>query len=249
KEVKERGWEGAKDMGEGFAKIGEEMSYIAKDKVKDTVDSAKDSAKSLKDSGEKMLTSAKEGVQEHLPQISSSSSISDAGSQDLARTGRFMFYNFSVAPVIHTWYSFLDKKFPLADGQAGKVMSTQGSRVARTMAPAFKRMVADQALFAPVGLVLMFSGLTVLEGGGVQGIKHKLDNTFVDTLKTNYMVWPLVQLVNFSMMPLQLRLPFVSAVGIAWNAYLSLVNNRAQQSEKRQLALEEQRPSKTAMSS
>ncbi|KAF9429192.1 hypothetical protein BGZ76_001682 [Entomortierella beljakovae] len=90
-------------------------------------------------------------------------------------------------------------------------------------------MVADQVIFAPVGLAMVFSGLTVLEGGGIQDIKDKLNNAYVPTLMANYMVWPLVQLVNFGVMPLQLRLPFVSVVGIAWNAYLSLANSRGGQ--------------------
>ncbi|KAF9988971.1 hypothetical protein BGZ75_007996 [Mortierella antarctica] len=105
---------------------------------------------------------------------------------DLPRMGRFMLYNFSVAPVIHTWYSFLDKNFPLKSVSASALDST----------------------------------------------------TYLSTLKANYAVWPLVQLVNFgcvtllfSVMPLQLRLPFVSVVGIAWNAYLSMVNTRASRLE------------------
>ncbi|KAF9937600.1 hypothetical protein BGZ67_001057 [Mortierella alpina] len=114
---------------------------------------------------------------------------------DLPRMGRFMLYNFSVAPVIHTWYSFLDKNFPLKSVSASALDSTVRPRWLQTMAPAIKRM------------------------------------TYLSTLKANYAVWPLVQLVNFGVMPLQLRLPFVSVVGIAWNAYLSMVNTRASRLE------------------
>ncbi|KAK3809563.1 MAG: hypothetical protein J3Q66DRAFT_287942 [Benniella sp.] len=140
--------------------------------------------------------------------------VTDATSFDLPRTGRFVLYNFSVAPLIHTWYSFLDRNFPITNTTATT------TKLAHTMTPALKRMMADQVLFAPVGLALLFSGLTVLEGGGVQEIKDKLNTTYLSTLKANYAIWPAVQLVNFSVMPLQLRLPFVSAVGIVWNAYV-----------------------------
>ncbi|KAG0256737.1 hypothetical protein BG011_004346 [Mortierella polycephala] len=154
---------------------------------------------------------------------------------DLSRTGRFMFYNFSVAPLIHTWYTILDRNFPISNTSNAAVnsISTTSQKVARTMAPGLKRMMADQALFAPLGLALLFSGLTVLEGGGVQQIREKLNNAYFSTLQANYAVWPLVQLVNFSVMPLQLRLPFVSVVGIAWNAYLSMVNSGAQRVEEK----------------
>ncbi|TVY57785.1 Protein sym1 [Lachnellula cervina] len=40
----------------------------------------------------------------------------------------------------------------------------------------------------------------------------------------NFMVWPLVQIINFRLMPIQFQLPFVSTIGIAWTAYLSLSN-------------------------
>ncbi|KAG0251431.1 hypothetical protein DFQ27_008769 [Actinomortierella ambigua] len=239
---------------------------------------------------------------------------------DFPRLGRFMFYNLAIAPVIHTWYSYIDRAFPLtstssplasgASGRGGgggggggaaavKNVATQAMRASRnatqtpslstpqvpshsgvtpmpttsnptginptkdmaksavakaagaaaaagsiagtastasrstwlrsTLQPAMRRMLADQVLFAPVGLAMLFTGLTVLEGGGVREVKEKLSESYPTALKANYTIWPVVQLVNFSIMPLQFRLPFVSVVGIAWNAYLSLVNNRGRQ--------------------
>ncbi|KAG0048669.1 hypothetical protein BGZ83_006408 [Gryganskiella cystojenkinii] len=209
KEVKDRGLESAKDMGEGYSKAGQEsLGYgmrVAQEKLHDLTEEAKPS-------------------------------------MDVPRLGRFMLYNFSVAPLIHTWYTVLDKHFPVPTKPDTTHTTSQVSRVrpipskvVQTLTPGFKRMVADQALFAPVGLALLFSGLTVLEGGGVKEIKAKLNSTYIDTLKANYMVWPIVQLVNFSVMPLQFRLPFVSVVGIAWNAYLSFVNTRGMEAQKREL--------------
>ena len=84
--------------------------------------------------------------------------------------------------------------------------------------------------------------MTVAEGGGRRAIQNKLRDMYVPTLKANFMVWPAVQLVNFRLMPMQFQLvrppsilgieyritnvsqPFVSTVGIAWTAYLSLSN-------------------------
>ncbi|KAI7820783.1 hypothetical protein BC939DRAFT_425626 [Gamsiella multidivaricata] len=205
KEVRERGMEGARDMAEGYQKAGQEMIQGGKDAVKERMPSTSDS------------------------------------SFDFARMGRFMLYNFSVAPIIHGWYTVLDKKFPIQSTSNPAVSSVAATKIpapnskfVQTMTPALKRMVGDQVLFAPVGLALLFSGLTVLEGGGIEEIKDKLNSTYIDALKANYAVWPLVQLVNFSVMPLQLRLPFVSVVGIAWNAYLSFANNKGRLAETHQ---------------
>jgi hypothetical protein len=48
--------------------------------------------------------------------------------------------------------------------------------------------------------------MTVAEGGGRRAISHKLRDMYVPTLKANYMVWPLVQIVNFRLMPIQFQL-------------------------------------------
>jgi hypothetical protein len=96
---------------------------------------------------------------------------------DFARTGRFMFYNFSVAPIIHTWYTVLDKNFPVAAQAVNNEQNQKATaKIIHTLKPVLKRVAADQILFAPVGLAMLFTGLTLLEGGGVQQIKEKLDN-------------------------------------------------------------------------
>jgi protein Mpv17 len=82
--------------------------------------------------------------------------------------------------------------------------------------------------------------MTVAEGGGRRAISNKLRDMYLPTLKANFMVWPLVQIINFRLMPIQFQLvsfrfpslldisnvsqPFVSTIGIAWTAYLSLSN-------------------------
>ncbi|KAG0206358.1 hypothetical protein BGX28_002212 [Mortierella sp. GBA30] len=87
-------------------------------------------------------------ARDYNPTINDTNALTPSSSPplDLARMGRFMLYNFSVAPVIHTWYSFLDRNFPLQSISNPAVNSTQRSRFMRTMKPAVKRMMADQAL-------------------------------------------------------------------------------------------------------
>ncbi|KAG0093092.1 hypothetical protein BGZ93_007035 [Podila epicladia] len=104
-----------------------------------------------------------------------------SSSFDYPRLRRFMLYNFSVAPLIHTWFTVLDKRFPIPlvpldiKPISGSHFTRLAPRLMTTLAPGLKRMVVDQALFAPFGLALMFSSLTILEGGNVADIKEKLD--------------------------------------------------------------------------
>ncbi|KAL2353876.1 hypothetical protein BJ546DRAFT_979292 [Cryomyces antarcticus] len=130
---------------------------------------------------------------------------------DFERLTRFMAYGFMMAPVQHKWFGFLSRTFPLTK-DAGTV-------------PAMKRVAFDQLLFAPVGLACFFTFMTVAEGGGKRAVARKFQDVYVPALKANFMVWPAVQMLNFRVMPIQFQIPFVSTVGIAWTAYLSLTNS------------------------
>lgn len=148
---------------------------------------------------------------------------------DFERLTRFMGYGFLMAPVQFRWFKFLEKCFPITKTSA--------------FAPAMKRVAFDQFVFAPFGIACFFSAMTLAEGGGRRAVYQKMRDMYVPTLKANYMVWPAVQVINFRLMPVQFQLvslkhaptlhvlstnlvlqPFVSTVGIAWTAYLSLTN-------------------------
>lgn len=149
---------------------------------------------------------------------------------DFERLTRFMGYGFCMAPVQFGWFRLLDTTFPMVKGSA-------------SFGPAMKRVAADQILFSPFSVAVFYMFMTVAEGGGRRAISAKLRDLFWPTLKASYIVWPAVQVINFKLMPVQFQLvsrpskrarwetkankrqPFVSTVGIAWNAYLSLSNS------------------------
>ncbi|GAT29326.1 integral membrane protein, Mpv17/PMP22 family [Aspergillus luchuensis] len=67
--------------------------------------------------------------------------------------------------------------------------------------------------------------MTVAEGGGRRALTRKFQDVYLPTLKANFVLWPAVQILNFRVVPIQFQIPFVSSVGIAWTAYLSLTNS------------------------
>ena len=83
----------------------------------------------------------------------------------------------------------------------------------------------DQLIFAPIGLSIFFTFMTVAEGGGRRAIIKKFQDVYVPALRANYLLWPAVQMLNFRVLPIQFQIPFVSGIGIAWTAYLSLTNS------------------------
>jgi hypothetical protein len=129
---------------------------------------------------------------------------------DFERLTRFMTYPFIMAPLQFLWFGRLTKWFPIGP----KNGNTQ----------ALKRVALDQFIFAPIGLSCFFTFMTVTEGGGRKEVANKFGDLYLPTLRANYILWPAVQIINFRFMPLQFQIPFVSAVGIAWTAYLSLTN-------------------------
>lgn len=130
---------------------------------------------------------------------------------DFERLTRFMAYGFMMAPVQHKWFSFLEHTFPIGGGKA--------------TGNALRRVAFDQLIFAPCGLACFFTFMTVAEGGGKRAVMRKFQDVYMPALKANYMVWPLVQIINFRVVPIQFQIPFVSTIGIAWTAYLSMSNS------------------------
>ncbi|KAL7276248.1 hypothetical protein RUND412_000755 [Rhizina undulata] len=133
---------------------------------------------------------------------------------DFERLFRFMAWGCIIAPVQLRWLQFLNRNFP-------------PSKTGGIVAP-LKKVALDQIIFAPAGLGAFFSYMTLAEGGSRKDVVEKLDNVYFTALKSNYMVWPMVQMINFRLMPLRFQLPFGSSIGILWGVYLSLANAAAE---------------------
>ena len=115
-----------------------------------------------------------------------------------------------MAPAQFIWFGALSRWFPIT--------KTRGT------VAALQRVAMDQLLFAPVGLGIFFTFMTVAEGGGRRAVLKKFQDVYVGALRANFILWPAVQMLNFRVVPIQFQIPFVSTVGIAWTAYLSLTN-------------------------
>lgn len=98
-------------------------------------------------------------------------------------------------PVATTWFGILQRHVVLK-GTA----STTAARVA-----------ADQIFFAPVQLTCFLSSMAIMEG--VDPVE-RWKTAFVPAYKANLMVWPFVQGVNFTFVPLELRLLFVNVISL-----------------------------------
>jgi Mpv17 / PMP22 family len=85
------------------------------------------------------------------------------------------------------------------------------------------RVLADQTIFATCNVGLFLSSMAYMEGVDP---KERLRSKYIEVIKTNWLVWPGVQAVNFTLVPLHHRVLVVNIVSLGWNCYLSWANSQ-----------------------
>ena len=128
-----------------------------------------------------------------------------ATNYDGPRSLRFLGVGFFIAgPGMHWWYSNLDR-------------FVKGSRKMVTA----KKVLWDQLLFLPFYLGAFVSLMAVLRREKLPEIREHLERDYWPMLKTSYAIWPVVQVVNFYLVPNNHRVLVINFVGLIWNTYLS----------------------------
>ncbi|KAK6464054.1 hypothetical protein DFJ63DRAFT_311351 [Scheffersomyces coipomensis] len=156
------------------------------------------------------------------------------------------------APIGDKWYKLLNKiKFPtkaLTKGKEGlnkELPQFKEHVLPIKQKPSVKdtllRVSFDQLIFAPfIGIPLYYSMMTIFENlestftntsittddSILNVIIHKMNENWWNTLRSNWLIWPIFQLFNFYLIPVQYRLLVVNSLSIGWNCYLSYVLNR-----------------------
>jgi protein Mpv17 len=78
------------------------------------------------------------------------------------------------------------------------------------------RVALDQFILTPLMVAAFFTSQAILEGHGVEEVKHRLSSSWELTLIKNWMVFIPVQLANFSVVPPHFRLGLVNLVSLFW---------------------------------
>jgi len=85
-----------------------------------------------------------------------------------------------------------------------------------------KRILLDQLVMAPLYTFLFISLTGWFEGLTIPEIQERLHRLYWYILTSNWKIWPLIQIFNFSFMPLQYRVPWQGSCGVLWTVFLSL---------------------------
>mmetsp|Transcript_57822 Transcript_57822/g.126525 ORF Transcript_57822/g.126525 Transcript_57822/m.126525 type:complete len:249 (-) Transcript_57822:96-842(-) len=128
---------------------------------------------------------------------------------DWGRTARMMAWSFSTGtPLAHYWFNWLDR--------------TIRPRKPTTPLTACIKVALDQALMSPVGLCVFFGTQRLLEGEPHLTVMD-LESKLLPALIAGWSVWPLANLITFSVIPLQQRVLFVNIIAIGYTSYLSKI--------------------------
>lgn len=111
-----------------------------------------------------------------------------------------------MGPVLHFWYTNLDRAVVGRLSILGKV-------------------VADQTLFAPFFTTMFMFGCGVLEGNGLDTTKENWVSKFFPSMKASYMLWPLAQTINFMFVPKHFQVFYVNCVALFWNCVLTYISH------------------------
>lgn len=114
-----------------------------------------------------------------------------------------------VGPIQRTWFLTLERFIP----PTSKIQIV-------------KKLIVDQTIYGPFIIFFFYSLSSTLSGKNLSDLKKLLQERYLKTIFTAYKVWPFVQAVNFTFIPLQHRANFVQVVSLCWNMYLSWMANK-----------------------
>ena len=112
---------------------------------------------------------------------------------------------------------------------AAPVLNYQYARILPTIAPKvtpfslLTKLSFDQIIFTPIYISYMFIILALLEGKGVEDGVDSVKNKIKPIMGECWKVWPLVQLINLSLIPVKYNLLVINIVQVWWNACLSSI--------------------------
>ncbi|MBZ3875654.1 Mpv17-like protein [Sciurus carolinensis] len=101
----------------------------------------------------------------------------------------------------YAWLRLLERALP---GRAPRVVLT--------------KVLCDQLLGGPITLSAFYVGMSILQEK--DDIFLDLKQKFWNTYKTGLMYWPLVQLTNFSLVPIHWRTAYTGLHGFLWATFL-----------------------------
>lgn len=128
---------------------------------------------------------------------------------DWKRCFRFGVYGaFVVAPMLHGWVRLSSTMWPATSLKIGLI-----------------KAAVEQVSYGPFAMSCFYVGMNLLEFKSFEEGIEELRLKFWPTFKVGICVWPIVQTINFSMVPERNRVVFVSIISVLWTTYLAYMKS------------------------
>ena len=136
-------------------------------------------------------------------------------------------------PITHVWYQLLERlvSFIITSGSNNNNYNYYnqdgGGGVVAATRVLLIQLVLDALLFSPLAVAGYFCWRSFLEHHGrLSNVPSKLKEKWAPALRASWSFWPLANVFNFSLVPLQYRVLYNNSLSLLWNAYLSNMNSR-----------------------
>jgi protein Mpv17 len=112
-------------------------------------------------------------------------------------------------PSGHYFYNWLDEIIP----------GTEAVHV-------FSKVAVDQLFWCPIFMSVFFTYLGLVNGDSFATIGNKIKTDLFNACQGSWKVWPMAHFINFKFVSNKWRIPYINAVQIAFNIFLSLLGTK-----------------------
>ncbi|XP_030568869.1 mpv17-like protein [Drosophila novamexicana] len=135
---------------------------------------------------------------------------------DWARALRFsLFGGLYVAPTLYGWVRLTSAMWPQTNLRIGIV-----------------KAITEQISYGPFACVSFFMGMSLLELKTFPQAVDEAKQKVLPTYKVGLCVWPVLQTINFSVVPEHNRVVFVSICSLMWTIFLAYMKTRELQQQQ-----------------
>ncbi|KAL7798668.1 hypothetical protein V8C43DRAFT_275978 [Trichoderma afarasin] len=147
---------------------------------------------------------------------------------------RFVIYSALVTPPNYKWQEWMESKFPSrtpidepspdskSDSKSSEKLNQAVVKDRLNLTNTAVKFILDQSISAPlntVAFLYLMGGMTFQSNAQIWS---NIQNDFWPMLIAGYRVWPLVGLLNLSVVPFDYRQLVGSTAGLFWGIFLSL---------------------------
>ncbi|KIW75840.1 hypothetical protein Z517_10585 [Fonsecaea pedrosoi CBS 271.37] len=143
----------------------------------------------------------------------------------LAPLVQFVLFTFISCPPNILWQEYLEDKFPgytIAPISPSTTSSAPTADTQLDIPNTLRKFLFDQTLGAFVNTVGFIAAMAAFKGKSAKAVQKEVERDTVPLMISSWKLWPIVALLNFTLVPVNRRVIVASVVGLFWGIYLSL---------------------------